>query len=53
MLIALIARLIRGKPVSNAERRIRADRALIPADELKLAGFRRTLGGSAALPFAR
>lgn len=53
MLLALISGLFRRDRRSRLNRSMRADLALIPVDEMKLAGYRRTLAGSAALPFAR
>jgi hypothetical protein len=51
--IALISGLFRRDPRARHRRRVRSDLAQVPVDPLKHAGLRRTLAGSADLPFAR
>lgn len=54
MLLAVLAQWFKARdPRAAALRAWRADRAVIPFDELKRAGILRTLAGSASLPFSR
>lgn len=51
MVLAMIASLFRDARRMSG-RRMRAQLALVPVDELRRAGIRRTLSGSRSLPFA-